>query len=284
MKSQDLMVKASGVNLHVVDYGGEGETILLIHGFTTNARCWDAIAERLIEVYHVVAFDIRGRGESERPEQVYYDTTQYAEDAKSILDYYKRDKAIIMGHSIGVVFANSYPDRLSKLILIDGGIGISDPRAVNYLLTSLERIDKLYPNFQTYIEENKQNPHFTEWNEYIENYLRHDMKQLENGTLMCTVAKHAVYPSTINRKVDLDELNLNIKVPTLIMQAPYGVIEGEDAVKLFSPEKGKHLADLLPEGSRYVEIKDANHYSIIFNKYEEVIREVIEFLHDTNKN
>ncbi|MFC7441741.1 alpha/beta fold hydrolase [Laceyella putida] len=288
---RDMMIKVNGIQLHVVDYGGQGEPVVLIHGLTANARYWDAVAERMRDKYHVIALDIRGRGDSAKPATGYYDVWQYAEDIKGMLDHFNIGRAIVMGHSMGahtaVAFANKYPDRLSRVVLVDGGVGFSEEQSekINRALQpSLARIGKTYPDFDTYLRLHQQGPYYKQsWNRYVNQYYWHDVRINEDGSVTPKVAKQAVFPEQ-SRPIDLDALNYKIKVPVLLLQTPDGFILDEtskDTVPVVEPQKGKYLIRLLPQGSRYVEIEGANHYTIVLTKYEEVVKEVKRFLSAT---
>lgn len=62
-KSHDIRVR--DVRLRYVDWGGEGPTMLLLHGDMRTSRSWDAVARRLSAGYRVIALDARGHGDSD---------------------------------------------------------------------------------------------------------------------------------------------------------------------------------------------------------------------------
>jgi pimeloyl-ACP methyl ester carboxylesterase len=110
---------------------GEGDPILLVHGFASSKNvnwvypAW--VSELKKNGRRVVALDLRGHGESSK----LYDPAQYsieimADDVIALMDHLKFDRADIMGYSLGsritAVLARSEPQRLRSAIL--GGIGI----------------------------------------------------------------------------------------------------------------------------------------------------------------
>ncbi len=284
--AQDKMIEAGGINFHLVDYGGQGKTIILVHGLTANVRYWDAVAERLVDQYHVIALDIRGRGDSDKPESGYYDQWQYAQDVKQILDILKIDKVIFAGHSmgaqIGVIFANQYPERLSRLILVDGGLSFTrEHRDKIYkgLKPAFARLGKQYADFQTYLAEAKKGPYYKDdWNKYVARYYWYDVFHNLDGTVIPKTAKYAIFPKVKSRPLDLGKLYSGIKVPALLLQSPYGFIIGAERIPLVIPEKGRQFVLGLPIGSRYVTIEGANHYNIVLTKYDQVVWEIKSFL------
>lgn len=123
--------ESDGVRIAYSDEG-EGEPILLIHGFASNvAANWrDAHWLRALTASsrRVVAFDNRGHGRSEK----LYDPSRYgapamAEDARRLLDHLGIGRADVMGYSMGariaVFLALAHPERVRSLIL--GGAGIN---------------------------------------------------------------------------------------------------------------------------------------------------------------
>ncbi len=60
-------VESGGVRISVVEQGGEGPVLLLVHGYPDNLSVWDGVAERLAARFRVVRYDVRGHGDSEAP-------------------------------------------------------------------------------------------------------------------------------------------------------------------------------------------------------------------------
>ena len=112
------------------DVMGEGEPLLLHHGYTASRVNWLPVAERLRDRYQVILMECRGTGESEDTEDG-YNLTQYAEDVIGIIDHIGIDKVTFAGHSmgggIGFLLGLNYADRLNRLILMapvpSAGIG-----------------------------------------------------------------------------------------------------------------------------------------------------------------
>ena len=110
---------------------GEGEPILLIHGFASNhAVNWvNTSWLRTLNGagYRVVALDNRGHGRSEKfYDPADYDTARMADDAVHLLDHLGIERAFVMGYSMGAritaLVALNYPERVRAALL--GGLGI----------------------------------------------------------------------------------------------------------------------------------------------------------------
>jgi pimeloyl-ACP methyl ester carboxylesterase len=127
---------SDGVSLFYVDEG-EGEPILLIHGFASNiAANWQDTGwvDTLTGAgRRVVAFDNRGHGRSEKlyePER--YGAPIMAEDARRLLDHLGIERADVMGYSMGARIAAflvlDHPQRVRSVVF--GGLGINMVRGM----------------------------------------------------------------------------------------------------------------------------------------------------------
>ncbi|HEY6420816.1 MAG TPA: alpha/beta fold hydrolase [Candidatus Binataceae bacterium] len=127
---------SDGVRICYEDQGG-GDAVVLVHGFASTARHnwrdtgWiDLLAER----YRVLAPDVRGHGQSDRPHtRDAYGYSGMGADAIRLLDHLGIRRALLMGYSMGgsiaISLMLSHPERLRAIVL--GGIayddGLDDP-------------------------------------------------------------------------------------------------------------------------------------------------------------
>ncbi len=121
--AEDRFFDSSGVKIRYV-VEGEGEPVLLIHGFTVDLdRQWRApgIVEALAKNHRVIAYDNRGHGKSDKP----HDPQQYGlvmvEDAMRLLDHLQAKRAHVVGYSMGATITNNliliHPDRVISATL-----------------------------------------------------------------------------------------------------------------------------------------------------------------------
>jgi pimeloyl-ACP methyl ester carboxylesterase len=100
---------------------GEGEPILLHHGYTASRVNWMPVAERLERDFQVILMECRGTGESEHTESG-YTLEQYTADVLGLLDHLGLERVAFAGHSmgggIGFLLGLDHPERLTKLILM----------------------------------------------------------------------------------------------------------------------------------------------------------------------
>ena len=101
--------------------GRSAPVVVLIHGYTDNARDWVPLLPYLSKQYRLILVDIRGHGQSSKPECC-YTRLDFAYDIKLLLDALDVRKADIVGHSLGSIiaqtFAEYWPERTAHVVLI----------------------------------------------------------------------------------------------------------------------------------------------------------------------
>ncbi len=123
---EEKFIGANGLKFHLIDWGGHGDWLVLLHGLASQAHIWDLVAPRLSDSFHVIAIDLRGHGLSDKPDRG-YDFVTVTSDLNAILKALTpaRDRVVLAGHSWGgnvaLQYAADHPDRVGGLILIDGG-------------------------------------------------------------------------------------------------------------------------------------------------------------------
>ena len=130
---------------------GQGEPLLLHHGYTASRVNWMPVAERLKDRYQIILMECRGTGESEHT-QSGYEIAQYALDVVGLLDHLALKRVAFAGHSmgggIGFELGVHHSDRLTKLILKaaipSGGIGPYSQDLLDQQLAARARGDRAF--------------------------------------------------------------------------------------------------------------------------------------------
>ena len=113
------------LRLHYVDWGNEeAPPLLLIHGGRDHCRNWDWVAEELRAEYHVIAPDLRGHGDSQWMIGGTYSQAEFTYDIAQLIHQMDLAPLTIIGHSmgsgIGLRFTGLYPDKVKKIVGIEG--------------------------------------------------------------------------------------------------------------------------------------------------------------------
>ena len=125
---QDRFADVSGVKLHYLT-AGEGSPVLLLHGFAQTSHMWLPLIAKLATTHRVIAPDLRGFGDSAKPETG-YDKKTLAQDVHGLMRSLGIQKLAIAGHDIGLMvayaYAAQYPGEVERIALMDAflpGVG-----------------------------------------------------------------------------------------------------------------------------------------------------------------
>lgn len=115
--------EVQGIRLHYREWGDPAAPdLLLVHGWTSYSLGWTGVAEHFAGRYHVVAPDLRGHGESDKP-RTGYRLCDFAEDVRQLIANLKLERPACAGHSwggnIGTMLASDHPGDLSHAFLED---------------------------------------------------------------------------------------------------------------------------------------------------------------------
>jgi pimeloyl-ACP methyl ester carboxylesterase len=151
--TQDIIGPASSyyvsqrLRLHYVDWGNEEKPpLLLVHGGKDHARSWDWVARELRRDYHVIVPDLRGHGDSAWTQGGHYTLNEFVLDIAQLIDLLELHPVTVVAHSLGgavmLQYAGIYPEKVSKLVAIEG-LG-PPPKMVEELMSmsSWERVEK----------------------------------------------------------------------------------------------------------------------------------------------
>jgi pimeloyl-ACP methyl ester carboxylesterase len=120
------------LNLHYVDWGNrDAPPLILQHGGRDHCRSWDWVAEELRHDWHVIAPDLRGHGDSQWSPEGNYAMDAFTYDFAQLVQTLGHETVTIIAHSLGgniaTRFAGLYPEKVAKLINIEGLGPAPDP-------------------------------------------------------------------------------------------------------------------------------------------------------------
>jgi pimeloyl-ACP methyl ester carboxylesterase len=131
LQAEDFFFDSAGVKIHYT-VEGKGEPVLLIHGFSSDIQeNWGipGVIKGLSDTFKVIAMDVRGHGQSDKPHDRNAYGMNMVEDSIRLLDHLKIPKAHVVGYSMGGVITATivarYPERLRTAVL--GGAGWDPP-------------------------------------------------------------------------------------------------------------------------------------------------------------
>lgn len=114
-------IQAEELRVNLLE-AGQGEPILLLHGWPQHNRMWLELMERLAPRYRLLAPDLRGFGSTEAPGQG-YDGETFAADQIALLDALGIERVKVIGHDWGgwtaMLLGLDHPERVERMIVVD---------------------------------------------------------------------------------------------------------------------------------------------------------------------
>jgi pimeloyl-ACP methyl ester carboxylesterase len=299
-------VPVEGGTLRVGDWGsqdpgGPDTTIIALHGISSSHLAWGLTVRALPARVRLIAPDLRGRGRSAGLPGP-YGMVRHAEDLQAVIEALELPRATLIGHSMGgfvaVVAAHLFPDRVSGILLIDGGLPLPVPVGISRetlleatLGPAARRLSMTFPDHGTYLEFWKQHPAFAvdpavdlssdiqeDIDESLAEYARYDL----------TGTEPELRPSTSLEAVKQDILDLygaeavraalsNLSSPVSLITAPRGLLN--ETPGIYPPSEIERWRAELP-ALAIREVPDVNHYTIVMGAAgaADVAREVLRIV------
>ena len=248
------------INNHAISYTDEGPddapVIILIHGFPFNKTMWNKQVDMLIETYRVIAYDIRGFGNSGAG-TADFSIELFVDDLIDLMDALKIETAMLCGLSMGGYIALNameiFPKRFSALILCDTNCIADTPEAKEKRMKSIENIQE--KGLEQYASDSVKTLFAPE--SFVTNKEKIEViKEIIMETAVPTISKTLV--ALTKRKETCTNLN-RISIPVLI------VVGKEDRI---TPPDAARMMQKSIKGSILKIIEHAGHLSNIENSYE----------------
>jgi pimeloyl-ACP methyl ester carboxylesterase len=260
-------VPGAGVTLAAHEWAGRGPAVVAIHGLTANHRCWDSVAAALVPDVRLIAYDLRGRGESDKP-STGYSLAIHGEDLAALLEHFGLRRVVLVGHSLGASialrFAVTRPRAVARLVLIDGGLDVR-AEVLDSLAPAVGRVGMEFPSLPAFLERIRSLPMFAgRWNEYLERYFDYDVERLPSGAVRSKAARYAIEEevrSLMRERLWVD--HHRVRCPTLLVRAPDGLLTATDC--LMTPEEGRAMSRAIPRCTLAV-IPHTNHYTVLLGR------------------
>jgi pimeloyl-ACP methyl ester carboxylesterase len=254
-------IQVNGVNIHY-EISGKGPALVLLHGWTENHKFWKLQIPEFSKNYKVIAIDLRGHGESDKPKTGYSIQT-FADDLYHMLSELEIDKVVIAGHSMGgmtaLVFCLTYPEKVKALILVNTtSAGIHDTAPIS-LSETLEMIRM--SGFENVVEQFFAPTFFApRTSEDLINWAKSEV--LKTPQYAVEGALKAIMEHNVTEKLS------KITVPTLIIHSTHDLAIGVQMAKI--------LHEKIPISNLQI-IDGAGHHTML-EKPDEFKHAVSDFL------
>jgi pimeloyl-ACP methyl ester carboxylesterase len=266
---EEFDVPVRGGSLRAVAWPGVGPTVIAVHGITANALSWAAVARELAGRVRLIAPDLRGRAASAQLPGP-FGMAAHAADMVAVADHLGLERFAIAGHSMGGFVATEtaarYPDRVSSVLLVDGGIPLPRPENADIdavlhatIGPAMQRLSMTFTAAAKYLLFFRANPALGNyWTPEIEQYVLRDYTG--SGSSCVLEAVRADARDMLTAPAPADGFPL--------LGAPRGMQDGP--VGMYPAEQ------LAAAGATMV--PDVNHYTILLGKGAPVVAEHIHAL------
>ncbi|MCL6639842.1 MAG: alpha/beta hydrolase [Candidatus Rokubacteria bacterium] len=256
-------VRVGGLTLAVRVWGDARApiTAFAAHGLTANHTCWEPLVEALVPDVRLVAWDLRGRGDSDKP-ATGYSLAAHSADLEGLMDNVGVRRAAVLGHSlgahIGVWFAAHRPERVDRLVLVDGGFDVR-AEVFDSLAPSLARLEVEFPSLGDFLDRVRGLPMFAgRWNAFLERYFTYDVAPTPSGGVRSKVSRAAVEEEVANlARTRLWALHHRIQAPTLLLRAPEGLLRDDDCLMTQAEAEARAAAEKAAAARAAAAAKDA---------------------------
>lgn len=271
--------------------GAEAPTALLIHGITASHLAWPFVVAQL-PGHRIIAPDLRGRGGSHAVEGA-SSMRAHATDMLALLDACGAESAAVVGHSMGafvaVVVADIAPERVTRLVLVDGGLPFDVPaqpeptaestsesqpeQIVTAVLgPTAERLSMRFADVEEYLDFWRAHPAFqTSWSREVEEYFAYDLvpadSSLRPTTSLETTIEDMLDLHTGSTLIDAlvrvagpDAAREGQSPSILFFTVPRGLQDEEPG--LYAPDHITRLLAAYPVIEHH-RLTGLNHYSIV---------------------
>lgn len=254
----------NGINIHY-EVSGEGPPVVLIGGLGSQINSWATQTPLYSKYFKVIAFDNRGAGLSDKPEDA-YTTQDMADDTAGLLDTIGIRSASVVGKSMGGMIAQwltiKYPDRVNKLVL--GCTSHSRDDVGNEILRIGREIATKSGLKTVWVT--------ALFLGYTREYIEINLSTIKDSLDLVAESDEAINgyvgQSLACEKHDTRDLLHKIKCPTLVLVG--------ERDQIASPTKSRELAQLIP-GAVLREFSDVGH-GFWRERQKEVDKAVLEFL------
>jgi lipase len=275
------------VELAISHAGEASDPLVCLHGITAQHRAFNAAARHLGPSHGLVGVDLRGRGDSDKPDSG-YGLEAHASDVVRVLDHLGLASAVLVGHSMGAFVALEtalmFPDRVRALVLLDGGWPRleSSPEEMTAeekqeaealeegLARAFRRLDMTFESPEAYLDFWFPDRGLTldDLPPDLADYYLYDLGEVEDGyrPKASRAAAEEDSPSVSSTSPTAEEMR-GVGCPVALVRASQGFFPGSEP--LISDEVSEAMAGPLDIRTEVL-LEGANHYTMLWPEFTRI--------------
>ncbi|NET57734.1 MAG: alpha/beta hydrolase [Symploca sp. SIO2E6] len=227
------------IQLSYLEWNQSQEPLLLLHGLGDHALVWSNLGNYLSDRYHIVAPDMRGHGESSKPEQNYRFADAIA-DLEALMEHLNWSAVHIVGHSwmgkLVPIWAKQHPERFRSMILVDpifigrmpSWLKVTFPLLYRFL--SFLKGMGPFESYEQAEEQARQLKQYQGWSPWQQQVFQGGIEQKSNGSWgskFTISARNQIFEEVMR----VDGLTSPIDIPTLFVLSETGFNRQERQLK-----------------------------------------------------
>jgi lipase len=264
-------ISGDGVELAFGFWPGRKSPVIAIHGLTASFVSFAGVAERLNGRRPLFAPDLRGRGDSDKPDGP-YGMAQHARDVAVAMQSLELGPSVIVGHSMGAFVATAMaeqnPELVSGIIMIDGGyvpdlpVGVDASQMLDATLAlRIAQLSRTYESRGAFLDFWRGQPNFPpdDWNPWIEAFLNYEVTG--ETTVQPKAAAGAVRLDVAEafKKDEIVGRLKSLRVPVLLLRAETGLEPNQPPI--FPDSMMRSFRECIPEMQEEM-ISGTTHFTI----------------------
>lgn len=227
------------IQLSYLEWNPGKEPLLLLHGLADHALVWSSLGDYLAQDYHIVAPDMRGHGESSKPETGYTFTDAIA-DLEALMKHLGWSCAHVIGHSwtgkLALIWAREQPKRIQSMILVDPIFVWKMPSLLKVTFPLLYRVLPFlkgmgpFASYEDAEQQARQLYLYEGWSSLQQNVFQAGIEQKPDGqwgSKFVVQARNQIFEDVMR----VPGLTVPIEIPTLFIQPEKGVNRAEWQLK-----------------------------------------------------
>lgn len=219
------------IQLSYLEWNQGHKPLLLLHGLADHALVWSSLGDDLASDYHIIAPDMRGHGESTKPDKDYTFESAIA-DLEALMDHRGWSAADVVAHSwtgkLAAIWARLNPKRLRSMILVDPIFIWKIPSAFKITFPILYNVLPFlkgmgpFASYEQAEQQARQLSQYQEWSDLQQQVFHASIEQKSDGSWgskFTILARDGIFEEVMR----VPGLTVPINTPTLFVQPEKGV-------------------------------------------------------------
>jgi pimeloyl-ACP methyl ester carboxylesterase len=260
------------IQLSYLEWSGN-KPLLLLHGLADHGLVWSNLGEYLAKDYHIIAPDLRGHGDSSKPDNGYF-FDDYIADLEVLLKYLRWENAQIVSHSwsakLACIWATKSPQYFRSLTLVDPFFINSMPSIVKFTFPILYKVLpflkmlKSFPSYEEAENRAKKLKQYQGWTSFQQEVFKNSLEEKPDGSWVSKCFKQAIN-EIFTDVMRVSGLTQKIDIPSLLVLPEKGLNRTEWQIKPYKTYlkkleivqvKGNHWAFLVEPDEFNLTIKN----------------------------